>query len=572
MRKPVVALTALLLVIAFAAPAAADHTDPRTALASTTAKPGAGPTLAVPSGAWTFLTGLFPNPGTDLKYFEIGGKLYASAGTLGQGNEQHVGQRIMQLLDEKGEVAPAWVADHGSSACNANNPSAVLSLQHDVAVAQHRGVTLLIDTTDATGRCHDTNGAGLELIDVSGINDESFEPREIHLTRHQGGSHTVTVDATRPWIVYNSSSTFSNTGQAQIDVLDIRSCLIPNQNLQQRRNSCRPDVFRIQFRPGWTTQVTPDGEPVENGDSSCHDITARPGKIYCAALSGSVILDVRRLTHPKTGAVLGKPLACEVIDGTETTAKVTDCNLAAPGEGEVIPEAAGWKYLGSVNHAGRDCGAGPPPRPVNCNSNFVVPSEEDVAVAHEADPTHDGKYMFVTDERGGGVVPVGSSCAPNVDNPFGNGGVHVYDIRNPKKILHAVTPEGDPATYISSVQVPAATGCTAHVMEFVPGEQRFFISWYSQGTRVVDYWIDKKGAVTFRETAYYIFPGQLQWVAQPFKIVDNDDGTRTYYLMASDIARGIDIFTFTAEPNPIGSKPPAAVASSVRGRSPGPAV
>ncbi|MFN2525304.1 MAG: hypothetical protein ABR505_03435, partial [Actinomycetota bacterium] len=550
MRKLVVALAVFALVFAAAAPAAADHTDPRSPLSSTQQVPAPLNPIIGGEGTWEYITGFPPNPGSDLKFFKLGGRVFVSSGTLGQGPEQNVGQRMLQLLNEKGEVDIQWVADHGSAACAPNNPQGTTGLQHDAAIAQYRGVTLLIDTTDATGRCHDTGGGGLELVDVSGLHQEDFEPREIHMTRHQGTSHTVTVDATRPWVVYNSSSTFSNTAAAQIDVLDIRSCMVPNQKLEARRIACRPKVFRIQFQPGWTTQLTTEGEPLEGLDSSCHDITARPGKIYCAALSGTVVFDVRNLTHPKTGAVRGTPLSCGLIDGTATTAKVTDCGGAfTPGKGEVIPQARGWKYLGSINHAGRDCGAGPPPAPVNCNSNMKVPSDEEISVAHEAEPTWDGKYVFVTDERGGGLLPPGSSCAPTVPNEYNNGGIHMYDISNPRKIEHALTPDGELAFYRGQVMYPQATGCTSHVMEHVPGEQRFFVSWYSQGTKVVDYFFDEKGRVVFRETASFIpAPNALQWVAQPFKIVKNKDGTLTYHLMASDIGRGIDIFTWTGPP------------------------
>ncbi len=45
--------------------------------------------------------------------------------------------------------------------------------------------------------------------------------------------------------------------------------------------------------------------------------------------------------------------------------------------------------------------------------------------------------------------------------------------------------------------------------------------------------------------------------AEHFEIVDNPDGTRTYYLAADDIHRGIDVVSWTGRPNPIGSFAPA---------------
>jgi hypothetical protein len=122
-----------------------------------------------------------------------------------------------------------------------------------------------------------------------------------------------------------------------------------------------------------------------------------------------------------------------------------------------------------------------------------------------------------------------------------------------------MTPDDQKAVFIGSVQVPQTTFCTSHRLELVPGEQRFFISWYSQGTKVVDYFFDANGRVVFRETASFVPEGSNQWAVQPFKIQRNDDGTKTYFLMASDISRGIDIFKWTAPTNPNGTPPPASL-------------
>jgi hypothetical protein len=44
---------------------------------------------------------------------------------------------------------------------------------------------------------------------------------------------------------------------------------------------------------------------------------------------------------------------------------------------------------------------------------------------------------------------------------------------------------------------------------------------------------------------------------EDFKIVNNADGTRTYFLAADDIHRGIDVMSWTGRPNPIGAQAPA---------------
>ncbi len=537
------------------APVYADHTDPREPL-SETQDPGGTQLITSGEGEWEFIRNFPPNPGSDLKFFRKRGRLFAASGTLGQAEEQHVGQRIIQLINRKGNVRPRWIADHGSANCPTANPSGTLGLQHDVFVTPKRNPRLMIDTTDATGRCHDPDGGGLEIIDISKIHRKAFEPREIHLTRHAGTSHTSTLDATRPWIVYNSSS--QQSGMPWIDVLDIRSCLNKKvTTLEAKRNRCRPKVYRIVFRPEWAQRIDTNGERVEGTESSCHDIEARPGRIYCANLNSTIVLDVRNLTDAN-GNIRGRRLNCELVDGTNTTAKVTDCDdLEAAGGGQ----ARGWKYIGHVNHPGRPPNQG--------NNNFEVESTEGIAVAHEAEPTPDKKWMFVTDERGGGVVPGGASCS-QLPNPYGNGGVHIFDISKGGEFEYALTPDDSKAVFIGEVVVPNGTFCTSHVMQQIRGEQRFMIAWYSQGTKIVDYFIDDQGRWTFREIASVVpeNPAATTWVSQVFKITRNDDGTKTYHFMASDITRGIDIFTWTGPPNPTGTPPPEGATRSADAPAP----
>ena len=543
-RLRLVASAALVLVLLIPGAALADHTDPREQL-STTEDPGTTELLPSGEGTWEFIANFPANPGTDLKFFKKKGQLYAVSGTLGQADEQHVGQRFLRLVNRKGAVKPKWVADHGSAHCPTANPSGTTGLQHDVAVTPKRNPKLAIDTTDATGRCHDPAGGGLELISISKLHRAKFKPREIHLTRHEGTSHTVTADPKRPWIVYNNSS--QSTGAPYIDVLNIKSCLSKKaRTLKRKRRLCRPKVYRIVFNPEWAQQINTSGERVEGTESACHDIEMRGSLLYCANLNSTIVLDVSGLTDAN-GNVKGTPLNCEVVAGTETKAKVTDCsNVETIGEGQ----ATGWEYIGHVNHPGRNG---------THNTNTEVESTEGVAVSHEAEPTYDGDWMFVTDERGGGIVPGGSSCAPETPNPYGNGGVHVFDISQPGEFQYALQPDDSKAVFIGEAVVPASTFCTAHVMQQLGGEQRFAIAWYSQGTKIVDWFIDGNGRWTFRETASVVpqGPNATTWASQVFKKVDNEDGTRTYYFMASDITRGIDIFSWTGPTNPIGTPPPA---------------
>jgi hypothetical protein len=562
-------LTALVLP---GTAALADHTNPRNKLASTEAGPSGNPIING-IGTWKHIKNFRANPGTDLEFWENRGITYMSSGTLGQANSEHVGQRIIQLLNKNGDVDVQWVADHGSANCPTANPQGTTGLQHDVQVLRvpKRRPVYISDTTDAAGRCHDPGGGGLEIVDVTGLRKPEFQPREIHLLRFFGTSHNNTVDQLRPWIIYNSASDFA--GRPWIEVVDAGTCMRRRGlTLEEQREQCRPTVYRIPFQPEWSRQrnsVT--GELAPGSEATCHDITSEGNRIYCAGVNATLVFDVTNLVtksgskkRSKLGKVRGDPLDCKVVDGTRTTAKVTDCtgistlDPANPG-----PIAEGWEFLGTFNHPGRDCQPGPGIL-VNCNSNTEVRSDDGIAISHEADPTWDGNYLAVTDERGGGVIPGAAACQPGVENPYGNGGVHFFDIRDPANMQYAKMDGGAKAVWIGNAYVPAATFCTVHVIEKIPDEQRFIVAYYTQGTKILDYWIDAEGEFHFRETASIILPGADTWTTEDFKIVDNPDGTRTYYFGASDIARGIDVFSWTGPTNPIGSAPPAPRASAPR--------
>lgn len=594
-RLTAAAFTCALLA-AFAPPAGADHTDPTTQLSPIT---GLGGESLPPEGEGTWehianFGGGGPVTGTDLEFFHRDGVMYAAGGQLGQAPEVSVGQRILKLVTADGTVDPEWVADHGSGSCDdVSNFSATTGLQHDTQVTPRAvnvlapgpkpDAELIVDTVDALGRCHDAPGGGLELVDVSGIGEEGFEAREIHLTRHNGYSHTVTVDATRPWIVYNSTSDFGSDpdaenpkgiGKSWLDVLDIRTCLgLTGKTLDEKRTLCRPKVYRLPFNYDWSVQEKEDGG--QRQPSACHDITTRPGRLYCAALNATIAFDVSGLTEAQgpdvpapddpAGDVKGTPLPCEVKDavpaqGATTAAKVTDCALGDPNDAvksiqawvdEGKPSAEGWKYLGHVNHVGRECNA--PNGASTCNTNLKTRADEGVAVSHESDPSPGGRYLFVTDERGGGIVPPGATCAPSLDNPYGNGGLHVFDMATKDekgRFTYAEMSDGGKAVYISGSTLPTATFCTIHVIEQIPDEQRIIAAWYSQGVKVLDYEIDAEGKWTFTEVASYaLLPNDI-WAAETFRIEDNGDGTRTYYFMSNDVKRAIDIFSWTGPKGP----------------------
>jgi hypothetical protein len=253
---------------------------------------GIGGAPAAP-GTWSHITNFPPNPGSDFALFtrQVGTtrELYASSGTLGGGDEGHVGQRITRLTSNNQTVVdPTWTADHGSANCPDPLGTGNTGLQHDAAVAgaprrtsrlqsipRPTEMELLIDNSDFIGRCHDPDAGGLELIDITNVS----QPKEIHLVRLIGDSHTVTVDDRRPWIVYNSTAEFSQFATMPwIDVMDVRTCVnLGTRTLADKRALCRPKVYRIPQHPSWTYQRNYyDGNGAidpKQGPSSCQDIT-----------------------------------------------------------------------------------------------------------------------------------------------------------------------------------------------------------------------------------------------------------------------------------------------------------
>jgi hypothetical protein len=569
-------VTAAALALVAPGTAWGDHTDPTSTLSPVVPQPSVG-ALTAGEGEWEFLANLGPMQGTDLELFTKNGIQYVSVGTLGQaqnGTPGFVGQRIVQLTDAAGEIAPEIVADHGSARCAAN--TSATGLQHDVQAVPRVETEILLDTTDAVGRCHDTPGGGIEILDVSGLGTEGFEVREIALLRFNGLSHTVTADATRHGIFYNNQADFAST--TWIDVVDARSCLgLTGKSLEEKRALCKPVVTRVDYADEVSSKQLPDGSLAE--PASCHDITAAPDRLYCAGLNASFVVDISQLFDP-SGKVRGTPLPCEVVDGTATGAKVTDCALKPEGVTSTNPTAAqsieayeqlgrpaaqGARVISTVNHPGRACGN---PATVTCNTNTQVRSDEGVAISHEADPALDGRYMLVTDERGGGVVPPGATCAPGLDNPIGNGGMHVFDLSDPAKPVYAETTDGEKAIYIGTSPTPSPTFCTIHVIDQVPGEARVIAAYYDGGTKIVDYTIDADGKWAFKETAAYRLPGANTWASEVFQTVDNGDGTKTYHFVSSSFslgegtARGIDVFSWTGPSNLIS----AAVAQPSTGQ------
>ncbi|MDQ3379875.1 MAG: Ig-like domain-containing protein [Actinomycetota bacterium] len=582
--------------------------------------PGFAPTappspafLSSPAGKWelvaTIPTG---NPHTDLDFFTRGKEIYASVGTLAVGPNAG-GQTIVRLTNN-GNVTPSspqFVSSHPSAAC-ASDPSRALGLQHDVEATPKGDVIfntrfpsgvepvradaqLILDATDAKGRCHDaaTIGVlgsdaqgGIEIVDITDIEN----PVEIALTSHIGQAHTVNVDPKRPHIAFvvtsdtvgvtcnaDDSSCTRNNGLNLdgFEVLDFSTCMNFSvfDSVDFKRLTCRPQVYRYRY----PSALIALGHTVD-ALAGCHELEIYPDdRLTCASINASIVFDLSGAFDDRgtpgdytDDKPRGTPLPCRVRNSTTsgpftTGAKVVDCvdrDPVAPGNdldlaNYTASSLEGVVHLGTAFHQGR---GGP--------NNATA----DVDVSHEAELSGSGRLLLVTDERGGGVTPPGATCVTSpADNPSGNGGIHAYRMDslltsspNDPAVAwgsYAQKPGGGKAIYRAPINTgPQASLCTAHVFQQIPGQNRIFMGWYTQGTQVVDFVEHPDGTVEFKQAGYFIPANANTWTSAVFKMKENGDGSFTYWGATGDFFLGaagrsaIDIWkvTLPAPPKPFG--------------------
>ena len=472
---------------------------------------------------------------------------------------------------------------------------------------------LIIDSTDNEGRCHDggsgmgLNGntgtagsdpqGGLEIIDIT----DPANPEEIALTAHIGEAHTTNVDPKRPHIAFAVSSdsvTLNNcatTGcvranedpnnlqRFQLDgfeVVDLSSCMNfePLTSLAVKRMICQPQVYRYRY-----PRLSMAKGHTINHEGGCHELEIYPNDLLtCASVSATMLFDLSGAFDDNgtpndftDDRPRGTPLPCRIRDSSSVSAffsgaKVTDCVFDESGQELTVPRwlkelggpsLEGVQFLGSAFHQGRPAtGQLPPHGPL-----------EDIEVSHEAELTESGRFILATDERGGGVLPPQATCSPGLDNPLGNGGIHAYRVdgllgSTPATAeeawsSYARTPEGGKAVYRAKIRSTKAEPivCTAHVFHQIPGQNRIFMGWYSQGTQVVDFVEHTDGTIEFREAGWFIPENANTWTSAVFKMRENADGTFTYWGATGDFSLGtagrnaIDIWevTLPAPPEPL---------------------
>jgi hypothetical protein len=166
------------------------------------------------------------------------------------------------------------------------------------------------------------------------------------------------------------------------------------------------------------------------------------------------------------------------------------------------------------------------------------------------------------------VTPPGASCPTSPgDNPIGNGGLHAYRADKLRATTpatadaafeaYARTSKGAKAIYRAPIRTqPQGSLCTAHVFQQIPGQNRIFMGWYSQGTQVVDFTENPDGSVDFKEAGYFIPLNTNTWTSAVFKAQRNGDGSFTYWGATGDFNIGaagrnaIDVYKVTLPPPP----------------------
>ena len=545
------------------------------------------------------------NPHSDLDFFTQGGNTFAAVGTLAFGPNAG-GQTLVQLTDGD-SVDPRFVGAAPTADC-VSDPSAVLSLQHDVEAspkgnvmfnepndqADRRDAQVILDATDAAGRCHDQGPAiglsdapagGLEIIDVT----DPKNPVEIGLTSHVGEAHTVNVDPRRPHIAYAVTSdgvTVDEEGKREnedetdsdrfdldgFEVVDFSSCLDfpPGTTLAEKRAACAPKVYRYRY----PTLAMSQGHTRKDLVYGCHELEVyKDDRLTCASGQALIVLDMSKAFDDngtpgnfRDDKPRGTPLPCtrrpssspaelgtgaQVVDCVDGTADGTDDLSVAKWLTTGAPSLEGVEHVGSAFHQGR----------IATGELSPFKSDQEIDFDHEAEYTGSRRFLMASDERGGGVAPPGATCPTGSgnENPEGNGGIHFYrpdalfkqtpENADAAWASYAKQPDGTKAIYRAPIRTaPEATFCTAHVFQQIPGQNRIFMGWYSQGTQVVDFTENADGTVSFKEAGWFTPTGANTWVSHVFKADRNPDGTWTYYGATADTVAGreaIDVYKVT---------------------------
>jgi hypothetical protein len=534
-----------LCILLIGGPAYANHAVGQ--LSNPVAQPLEGPPT-IQKGPWTFLAN-FPAGVGEEKPLGVDVEMFTRQQPDGLHRYVITSTTTMgfSIFDVTDPELPVRVSDYGAAVCGADSQAQqmmdVLANGHDfdenstafgtvhgweddVQITPDGKIAVL--GTDAAGRCHDPVWGGMEFVDLSDLTAPSL----LGLVRLQGESHNTTIDQDRPWLIYNSNS--DTSGNNMTDIVDFSSCL----DLDPAK--CLPEVARYQMKDADTSGTdTP-------APSACHDITFARHKLWGACINTTLAWDPSGVwkngkltgTHMTDPAQVGEENACTLADpavDAMVTLKVVDCSMWTTDLGkEVGLVNANLKPILLIRHSGINLPEGSPGR-------------AGIQISHKSDPLAGEKLIGINDERGGGLGAGNDRQCP--------GAIWFYDIENKSKPEIAKFPNGKKALFWPGADRLVKTqgsNCTSHLFwEWKQERNLISAAWYSSGTQVFRYHTDfstNPATVWFTNRYTLVLPGASTWTSRVFREVVAEDGTRTLYFVATDIARGFDFFKLTLKP------------------------
>ena len=305
-------------------------------------------------------------------------------------------------------------------------------------------------------------------------------------------------------------------------------------SVQAKRDACRPQVFRYRYP---TLQMA-QGHTNKGSVYGCHELEVYPDdRLTCGSGQAMIEFDMKGAFDDRgtpndfsDDKPRGTALPCALRDSStaatqfKTGAKVTDCVNGQGAGTDDLTSPDGWR---PARRRSRACSTSAP-RPTRAATRPHGHAGVRLARGHRLRP------------RGGvhGLAPVparhrrarrrrhaaGATCSPRRrDNPIGNGGIHAYRADRLKATTPGTPPRRSTPTRATPRAArrstarpirtqPQASLCTAHVFQQIPGQNRIFMAWYSQGTQVVDFTENPDGTIDFKEAGCFIPANANTWV------------------------------------------------------------
>ncbi len=391
------------------------------------------------------------------------------------------------------------------------------------------GVTGVRDYALAgTIRIDNVDNSGMQIIDIT----DPTAPTAVGLfecTNAQGDVQVFTRDVDgvkRTYATYTTDSTGVTSSACYRDAKARGLGFISEDSgtfIVDITNPYAPDLVRfVEIKAG------------------SHNQTIHPSGLYMYNSNNE-------LTRPNAAAI-------EYFDITDLSApkKLGDLPLGPGLDAHDISFSADGKraYVAAITHT-LILNTEDPAKPTVIG-RIVDPT---VGIMHQSEPVTikdallgEKTFLAITDEFAGAA---GNGWCPG-------GGVTIYDVtgsleRTPVRVGYWNIPEVRPAGG-GTDSTGTSLRCTSHVLRFYPEQKLMTIGWYNAGVRVVD--ISGLAGVSvgvepnttknvtpgMKEIGYSWFKDSESWAAKAYTF--EADGS--FYLFSNDLARGLDVYRFSA--------------------------